>query len=244
MKLNKDELISVIGEVAVLLGASVEKKSLLADACFNSMVRSNKKADQEENNLRKDSGIPLKALLNPEDSLVNFLESLPNKVFAKTILDNINPFVEFHKSNYISKDIKMNQEELNSGEKIPVKRRNPLPEYVPDPEFRAQTKSLREMTDVLNASLTPPGMDSLVLAEEIVDEKGRRPIVYPSPESSYFGKVLGLTDQHVVVSLGRSSLIVDKSSLDRVPKENENIDLKFINGRGVLNTNKSVDLGR
>ncbi len=100
-----------------------------------------------------------------------------------------------------------------------------------------------EVFDKVDAELTSE-IKSIVSAEEIVDKQGTRPILKPSLDGVYSGKTLGASDQHVVFSLGRCSLIVEKKNLDRVPGEGEIVEMKFSGGKGVIKPEKGVDRGR
>ena len=85
---------------------------------------------------------------------------------------------------------------------------------------------------------------SLTAAQKIAMDKGEFSVADPAQDKTHSGKVLGVTDHHVVVSLGRSALIVEKRDIDRVPAVEENVTLKFEGGKGVFQPPKDLDLGR
>lgn len=86
--------------------------------------------------------------------------------------------------------------------------------------------------------------ESLRAAQEIGKQKELVIQADPAMGNKYEGKILGVTDQHVVVSLGRSALIVDKRDVDRVPAVEDNVKLAFAGGKGVFEVVKGVVLGR
>lgn len=86
---------------------------------------------------------------------------------------------------------------------------------------------------------------SLRSAEMIADTKGSYAIA--GSDQSYDGKVMDLTAQHVVLSLGRSAVICEQAALDRVPSKDEMVSIAFTAGRGVVSPpvqEKEVDNGR
>lgn len=62
----------------------------------------------------------------------------------------------------------------------------------------------------------------------------------------YMGVVKGVTDFHVVQNLGRSAVIHRKADLDRVPNQNEMVNIKYSGGRGSVEPRKvnTPSLGR
>lgn len=58
------------------------------------------------------------------------------------------------------------------------------------------------------------------------------------------GKVMGITDLHLVLSLGRSAAILLQSDLSRVPAMGEHAEVVFKNGRGVVSDPKGKEVGR
>ena len=66
-------------------------------------------------------------------------------------------------------------------------------------------------------------------------------------DQSFLGKVLAVTDLHVVLSLGRSVGILSKSDLSRVPAMGEDATIVFKDGQGLVADAarfKSADKGR
>lgn len=61
----------------------------------------------------------------------------------------------------------------------------------------------------------------------------------------YGGKVLGLTDLHVVQNLGMNAVIHIKANLDRIPEKDEMVNINYAGGLGVVEPrNKSASLER
>lgn len=79
---------------------------------------------------------------------------------------------------------------------------------------------------------------SLGDACEIAGEKESFKLAYPDVDKVYSGKVMGVTDCHVVLSLGRTALIVAQSDMDRVPAQNEEVSVTFKDGRGRVQPGK------
>lgn len=66
-------------------------------------------------------------------------------------------------------------------------------------------------------------------------------------DQSQVGKVMGVTDRHVVLSLGRSAMIYEKTMLDRVPAINDEVIISLKNGMGHVsdcNQEKGASIGR
>lgn len=102
-----------------------------------------------------------------------------------------------------------------------------------------------ELYDVVDNHISIGDVEeSLADAKKIAQQKESFAVVDAGLDKKYSGKVLGITDHHVVVSLGRSALIVGKSDIDRVPMVDENIALNVSGGKGVIDPAKTVDLGR
>lgn len=56
--------------------------------------------------------------------------------------------------------------------------------------------------------------------------------------SACSGIVMGLTDYHVVLSLGRTALIITQSDMDRVPAKDEEVSVTFKDGKGMVQPGK------
>lgn len=90
-------------------------------------------------------------------------------------------------------------------------------------------------------------------AEMIADTKGTYELVDKftcvdlDKTLHHTGKILGVTDKHVVLSLGRAALIYVQADLDRVPVKDELVSIAFTAGKGVVSPpvpEKCVDNGR
>ena len=88
-----------------------------------------------------------------------------------------------------------------------------------------------------------PGQ-SLKEAETIAGNKGEYGLV--GSDREYAGRVIGVTDAHVVISTGRGAVISGKGMLNRCPGMGEDVSIKFKNGVGVVSENREMDqsLGR
>lgn len=106
----------------------------------------------------------------------------------------------------------------------------------------------KEKYDVLNLvreGLAQAYDKSLEEAEEIAADKEDYELA--SGKRDYLGKILGVTDLHVVQSLGKEAVIFHKAELDRIPEVDENITIHYDNGAGQVEPptpQQSKDLGR
>lgn len=88
---------------------------------------------------------------------------------------------------------------------------------------------------------------SAIEAEAIARQKGPYAVIDAKIDQSLLGKVLGVTDSHVVLSLGRSAAIVAQSDLSRVPAMGEEATIVFKGGNGLvadMSRFKYADKGR
>ena len=88
---------------------------------------------------------------------------------------------------------------------------------------------------------------SMAEAQGIAAQKGSFSDLNPKIDQTHFGKVIGVTAAHVVLSLGRSAAVVAQSDLSRVPALGENVSLVFKGGKGLVSDcaiNKATTLGR
>ena len=91
-------------------------------------------------------------------------------------------------------------------------------------------------------NLTKSSLD----AESIAMEKGVFDYADLKKDQLLSGKVLDLTAEHVVLSLGRSATIIAQSDLSRVPAKGEDVTISVKDGKGVVDDSmdKGVDKGR
>lgn len=61
----------------------------------------------------------------------------------------------------------------------------------------------------------------------------------PSVDNKYAGKILGVTNFHVVQNLGRIAIIFKKSELDHIPAKDELVTIDYKNGRATVNQTKA-----
>lgn len=80
---------------------------------------------------------------------------------------------------------------------------------------------------------------SLEQAKKLAAQKGSFVVVDSAANAEHSGVVLGVTDRHVVVSMGRSALILAKNDLDRVPETGQSVKVKYSGGRGVVDVVKT-----
>lgn len=76
-------------------------------------------------------------------------------------------------------------------------------------------------------------------AAQIVSGKAGCELVDADIDKTYDGKVMGVTDMHVALSLGRKAVIIQKSDLDIVPAKNEEVVVKFASGLGYVELTKA-----
>ncbi len=81
-------------------------------------------------------------------------------------------------------------------------------------------------------------------AEDIAKAKASMSHVDPAVTATYEGKVLGVTDNHVVLSLGQSALVIRKLALDRVPAQGDYMAVKFAAGVGRVEPAKAANIER
>ena len=88
---------------------------------------------------------------------------------------------------------------------------------------------------------------SVLEAREMAREKGPGVLIDANITRFLTGKVMGVTQAHVVLSLGRSAVIVAQSKLSRVPLYGEDVSMAFKDGKGVVSNRvveKDSSLGR
>lgn len=149
MKFNKDNLIALMGDVAVQLGVPEDKREAAGVQCFNSMAISFDKIARSENKERKAVGLSVYPLLPPEDGLIRSLEGLDEKIFAMTLKNNIRPYVSLYQ------EVPMHEAHHESQNKETDMQKNdesPANDYSTDPRYQAQIEGLQKMTAALNAS--------------------------------------------------------------------------------------------
>lgn len=83
---------------------------------------------------------------------------------------------------------------------------------------------------------------SIVDARNIASEKDSFDEINTGVNKTYEGKVMGVTEGHVVLSVGRNALIVAKSDLDRIPTKDESVILSFKEGKGIVFPSKEKTL--
>lgn len=101
----------------------------------------------------------------------------------------------------------------------------------------------------LGSSLIMPIMPnglSATEAERIASQKGEFGYADLTADRPIFGRVMGVTEEHVVLSLGRSATILEKSDLSRVPAKDEDVTIAVRDGRAIVADQRAneVDHGR
>ena len=76
--------------------------------------------------------------------------------------------------------------------------------------------------------------NSVAAAEEIARNNGPFRHLSNEKDERLEGKVLGLTDDHAVLSLGRSAAILPLRAMNRVPEMGENVSMKWQVGQAIL----------
>lgn len=87
---------------------------------------------------------------------------------------------------------------------------------------------------------------SLTDAATIATQKESYTVADPSVDRRHEGKVLGVTDQHVVLSIGRAAVVLAQEDIDKVPAIGDDVVVKFAGGKGSVELvkGKEVDQGR
>lgn len=121
-------------------------------------------------------------------------------------------------------------------------------EFEEDREETLTVQSI-ELDELTGVAPTSHGIDpqkELEKAVKIANEKESFAFLRNLADQSYSGKVMGLTELHVVLSLGRTALIITQADIDKVPSMDDDVVVKFAGGKGVVLSvkNKEVDLGR
>lgn len=87
---------------------------------------------------------------------------------------------------------------------------------------------------------------SLTDAATIATQKESYTVADPSVDRRHEGKVLGVTDQHVVLSIGRSAVVLAQADIDKVPAKGDDVVVNFTGGKGSVEPvkGKEVNQGR
>lgn len=108
-----------------------------------------------------------------------------------------------------------------------------------------QYQEKREVLNAVRQGLQTAFENSLEEAEAIAVES--EDFDMASGKRDYLGKILGVTDMHVVQSLGKGAVIFNCADLDRVPEVGENITIHFDHGTGKVEPKvpqQQKDIGR
>lgn len=85
---------------------------------------------------------------------------------------------------------------------------------------------------------------SLNAAVNIANTKQSFLVANPTEDKKFSGNVMGVTDHHFVLSLGRTALVVEKRDVFTVPESGQTVDLIFSNGRGVVDVVQAKEVER
>lgn len=149
MKFNKDNLIALMGDVAVQLGVPEDKREAAGVQCFNSMAISFDKIARSENKERNAVGLSVYPLLPPEDGLIKSLEGLDERILAMTLKNNIRPYVPLYQEVPMHAPHHQSQRQETD---MPKNNESPVNDYSADPRYQAQIEGLQKMTAALNAT--------------------------------------------------------------------------------------------
>lgn len=83
---------------------------------------------------------------------------------------------------------------------------------------------------------------SLEEAEKIAVQKDAFALADVKAKKAYSGKILGVTDFHVVQNLGMTAVIHRKVDLERIPSKDEMVNISYVDGRGKVEPPKSLDI--
>lgn len=82
--------------------------------------------------------------------------------------------------------------------------------------------------------------ESLMKAHQIVGGKGGMEARF-KPDGEYTGRILGVTDLHVIQNIGRTANIYDKTQLDSIPIVGDEVKIVLKKGVGQVMPTKSVE---
>lgn len=96
--------------------------------------------------------------------------------------------------------------------------------------------------NILERAIIHMDNDSLGEAEKIAVQKDSFALADVKAKKSYSGKILGVTDFHVVQNLGMAAVIHRKADLEHIPNKDEMVDILYVNGRGKVEPPKSLGI--
>lgn len=87
-------------------------------------------------------------------------------------------------------------------------------------------------------------LKSIRLAKSIAAKKLDFTILLVRSDNEYSGTVMGVTERHTVLSLGRKALIIANIDLDRPIVKGQDVTLTYANGKATVKENKNIEIER
>lgn len=88
-------------------------------------------------------------------------------------------------------------------------------------------KSIPEVWKGFESSFEEDYAESMYQAELLASTKDKWSLAGGHEITSYIGAIMGVTEHHIVQSLGKAAVIHNKTSLDRVPENGEIITIAY-----------------
>lgn len=107
----------------------------------------------------------------------------------------------------------------------------------------AQWKERDQILSSVRSSIESLHDESISEAEDIGNDKESCEQADMSIDTSNNGKILGVTQLHVVQNLGRKAVIYHKANLDRIPEVGEEVTVNVKGGSAIVEP-KAQDLGK
>lgn len=112
---------------------------------------------------------------------------------------------------------------------------------VVDNDMKKSMSAMAQAVDGVACELSAKAKTPMAQANKIAGEKAEIWYADESVGGTYSGKVMGLSAEHVVLSLGRVALVVWQSRIDQVPAKGDDVTIAFKGGRGVVSFNRAVE---
>lgn len=111
---------------------------------------------------------------------------------------------------------------------------------VVDNDMKKSMSAMAQAVDGVACELSAKAKTPMAQANKIAGEKSAICYADETVGGTYSGKVMGLSAEHVVLSLGRVALVVWQSRIDQVPAKGDDVTIAFKGGQGVVTFNRAV----
>lgn len=112
---------------------------------------------------------------------------------------------------------------------------------VVDNDMKKSMSAMAQSVNGVACELSAKAKAPMAQANKIAGEKAEVWYADETVGGTYTGKVMGLSAEHVVLSLGRSALVVWQSRIDQVPAKGDDVTIAFKDGQGVVSFNRAVE---